>query len=143
MTRARTPGSLSTSTAIVCRSISVTRASERVKKHPSLIYALPRRKPGPIVPRHEPISVCNRLRLPKKVPSGGGMGPGFRRESEEDLLTAFQTRFSTSASDEHHAFFGDRSLGLVLGPEQHLVMCRTRRDHRKAILGRVDRHVED
>src|SRR5205085_6445776 len=72
MTRARTPGSLSTSTAIVCRSISVTRAS-----------------------------------------------------------------------DEHHAFFGDRFLGLVLGPEQHLVMCRTRRDHRKAILGRVDRDVED
>src|SRR6266403_5643195 len=72
MTRASTPGSLSTSTAIVCRSISVT-----------------------------------------------------------------------YASDEHHAFLGDRFFGLVLGPEQHLVMGCTRRDHRKAILGRIDRDVED
>src|SRR5258708_10904448 len=72
MTRASTPGSLSTSTAMACRSISVTRAS-----------------------------------------------------------------------DEHHAFFRDGLRGLVLRPEQHLVMGRARRDHRKAILGRVDRDVAD
>src|SRR5271168_1474326 len=72
MTRASTPGSLSTSTAIVCRSISVT-----------------------------------------------------------------------YASDEHHAFLGDRFFGLILGSEQHLVMGRTGGDHRKAILGWVDRDVED
>src|SRR5437660_11658304 len=72
MTRASTPGSLSTSTAIVCRSIPVT-----------------------------------------------------------------------YASDKHHAFLGDRFFGLVLGPEQHLVMGCARGDHRKAILGRVDRDVEN
>src|SRR5438045_1158900 len=68
MTRARTPGSLSTSTAMVCRSISVTRAS-----------------------------------------------------------------------DEHHAFFGDRSLRLALGPYQHRGFARDVDDDRIG-MGDLDAH---
>src|SRR6516165_1760254 len=73
MTRASTPGSLSTRTAIACRSSSAT--------------------------------------------------PGV--------------------SNENHALLRDRLLGLVLGPEKHLVVGGTRGDHREAILRRVDRDVED
>src|SRR2546425_1042905 len=39
-------------------------------------------KPGPIVPRHEPIPAGKLLRLLQEVPSDGEMGPGFRRESD-------------------------------------------------------------
>src|SRR5271168_711423 len=55
---------------------------------PSIVYAFRRRKPVPIVPPHEPLRVGKVLRSLQEVPSGGGMGPGFRRESEEYLLTA-------------------------------------------------------
>src|SRR5207245_187543 len=43
---------------------------------------LPRRKPGPIVPRHEPIPARKVLRLLQEILSGGGVGPSFRWESE-------------------------------------------------------------
>src|SRR5437867_3878016 len=46
------------------------------------------------------------------------------------------------ASDQHHAFFGDR-LGLVLRPEQHLVVGGARRDHREAVLLLVDAAIDD
>src|SRR3954454_23468105 len=72
MTRASTPGSLSTSTAIVCRSTAST----------------------------------------------------------------------ARASHQHHAFFRDRPLGLVLGAEQHLVVGGAGGDHREAVLGLIDNHVE-
>src|ERR1700730_1966606 len=48
--------------------------------HPSLFQTLPGRKPGPIVPRHEPIPAGNVSRLLLEVPSGGGMGPRFPTE---------------------------------------------------------------
>ena len=60
--------------------------TERVKRnaqrYPALFYTLPRRKPGPIVPRHEPIPARKASRLLQEVPSGGRMDPGFRREGE-------------------------------------------------------------
>src|SRR5271169_5224025 len=49
---------------------------------PSIVYALRRRKPVPIVPPHEPLRVGKVLRSLQEIPSDGGMGPGFRRESE-------------------------------------------------------------
>jgi REP element-mobilizing transposase RayT len=43
----------------------------------SIVYALRRRKPVPIVPPHEPLSVGKVLRSLQEVPSGGGVGPGY------------------------------------------------------------------
>src|SRR5712671_2122309 len=74
MTRASTPGSLSTSTALVCRSMSSA---------------------------------------------------------------------TSRASNENHALFRDRALRLVLGAEQHLVVGGARGDHREAVLGLIDRDIED
>src|SRR6516165_11200794 len=60
--------------------------------------------------------------------------------------TAIACRSSSATpggSNENHALLRDRLLGLVLGPEQHLVVGGTGGDHREAILGRVDRDVEN
>jgi len=62
--------------------------SERVKEHPALFCTLPRRKPGPIVPQHEPVLARKASRLLQEVPSGGGMGPGFRREVEISAISS-------------------------------------------------------
>src|ERR1051325_4521118 len=47
------------------------------------------------------------------------------------------------ASHDNHALFGYRLLCLVGRAEQHLVMRRTRRDHREAVLRLVDDDIED
>src|SRR5439155_7676802 len=50
---------------------------------------LPRRKPGPIVPPHQPFLAGKLLRPLQEIPRGGGMGPGFphgsKRLTENEL----------------------------------------------------------
>src|SRR5438105_14118623 len=47
------------------------------------------------------------------------------------------------ASHENHALFGYRLFRFVGRAEQHLVMRRTRGDHREAVLRLIDDDVED
>src|SRR5438105_9429838 len=107
------PGSLSTSTAMVCRSIwSVCMAA----------------RPNGLLPRDagEVASVASRrgLRPHRKMVSSGAantpstmlrMVPLPRFAGEEPLMP-------TAQSHQHHALFRDRLLRLVGRAEQHLVV---------------------
>src|ERR1700720_4788547 len=112
MTRASTPGSLSTRTAIVCFSMSVTGRPAPCNRppHPWPLRGERERAQSPSRPRGEGGA--------QREAVGGG---GGTRASPADRL------------HQHHALFGDGALLLlVVGAEEHLVMRRARGNHREA-----------
>src|SRR6267378_728133 len=57
---------------------------------------------------------------------------------------ACRSRSATpDVSNQNHALLRDRLPGLVFGAEEHLVVRRTGRDHREAVLRLIDYDVEN
>src|ERR1700736_1767565 len=56
---------------------------------------------------------------------------------------ACRSRSATpGVSNENHALLRYRLLGLVFGAKEHLVVSRTGRDHREAVLRLIDHDIE-
>src|SRR5690242_15497836 len=99
MTRASTPGSLSTSTAIVWRSIASGMAAEFSQAcHCEEPQATKQS-------RSVEVSCCARLLRGACPRAARGADPWARNDDK------------ASASHQHHALFRDRPFGLVLGAQ--------------------------
>ena len=65
------------------------------------------------------------------------------RRRKGGRVSAAPRLIAERSSDQDHAFFRDRPRRLVFGRQQHLVVCRTRGDHREAVLGLVDTDIDE
>src|SRR6266849_7467330 len=124
MTRASTPGSLSTRTATVCCSMAaVTNFGARFAPSPLAGEGWG----GGVVQRAPCVDRMGAERYPPPCPPPQG-GRGLAELDE-------------ASSHQHHALFRDRVARLVGGAEQHLVMRRPGGDHREDVLELIDADI--